>query len=363
MRALLLQEAEAWGAFVGGPIQRQSLKFFWLEECIEGENPFIADTYKKILEEIAQPALDKAQVHLNTEVVSVKNNVGDNTVTIQTANGLQQTFDEVLLTLPLGCLKLQKGIFSPPLAPRFSKAVDSIGYGCLDKVYVHFPRDFWNRNQPRASSMLNGDAHLSSPNFKTQAAPLHTPSKSTFTTGNEQFPGFTHWMHPKYAQDTNPGQWNQQGINLAALPLEQAHSSLIFYIFGDCSRHVAELVKGKSHEKAKPALIEWFKPYFARLPGYSEKDPDCQPDDILATAWAGDKWSGFGSYCNFQVGLAEGDRDIETMRYGLPERQLWFAGEHTSPFVALGTVTGAYWAGEDVAKRIVGTYALQKEAS
>lgn len=29
------------------------------------------------------------------------------------------------------------------------------------------------------------------------------------------------------------------------------------------------------------------------------------------------------------------------------------AGEHTAPFVALGTVTGAYWSGEGVARRIV----------
>ena len=40
------------------------------------------------------------------------------------------------------------------------------------------------------------------------------------------------------------------------------------------------------------------------------------------------------------------------MRKGVPERGLWFAGEHMAPFVALGTVTGAYWAGEGVARRI-----------
>jgi len=28
----ILQMAEMWGAFVGSPVQRQSLKFFWLEE-------------------------------------------------------------------------------------------------------------------------------------------------------------------------------------------------------------------------------------------------------------------------------------------------------------------------------------------
>jgi hypothetical protein len=35
-RKMLLQMAELWGAFVGSPVERQSLKFFWLEECIDG---------------------------------------------------------------------------------------------------------------------------------------------------------------------------------------------------------------------------------------------------------------------------------------------------------------------------------------
>lgn len=33
---LVLQMARIWGDFVGDPIERQSLKYFWLEECIDG---------------------------------------------------------------------------------------------------------------------------------------------------------------------------------------------------------------------------------------------------------------------------------------------------------------------------------------
>lgn len=35
-REIVLQMSEQWGAFVGSPVARQSLKFFWLEECIDG---------------------------------------------------------------------------------------------------------------------------------------------------------------------------------------------------------------------------------------------------------------------------------------------------------------------------------------
>lgn len=33
---LIFQMARMWGDFVGEPIEKQSLRFFWLEECIEG---------------------------------------------------------------------------------------------------------------------------------------------------------------------------------------------------------------------------------------------------------------------------------------------------------------------------------------
>ena len=35
-RKTVLQMCELWGDYVGSPIERQSLKFFWLEESIEG---------------------------------------------------------------------------------------------------------------------------------------------------------------------------------------------------------------------------------------------------------------------------------------------------------------------------------------
>jgi hypothetical protein len=76
-----------------------------------------------------------------------------------------------------------------------------------------------------------------------------------------------------------------------------------------------------------------------------------------------DELAGNGSYSNFPTGLEEGDKDIEVMREGLPGRGIWFAGEHTSPFVASGTVTGAYWSGEGVGKRIAEAYGMAKETT
>ena len=35
-RKIILQMSEMWGAFVGRPVDQQSMKFFWLEETVEG---------------------------------------------------------------------------------------------------------------------------------------------------------------------------------------------------------------------------------------------------------------------------------------------------------------------------------------
>lgn len=52
------------------------------------------------------------------------------------------------------------------------------------------------------------------------------------------------------------------------------------------------------------------------------------------------------------------DEDVEVLREGMDERGVWFAGEHVAPFVALGTVTGAWWSGERVGERIKVAYGL-----
>ena len=35
-KKLVYQLAETWGTFIGDPLEKQSLKYFWLEECLDG---------------------------------------------------------------------------------------------------------------------------------------------------------------------------------------------------------------------------------------------------------------------------------------------------------------------------------------
>lgn len=169
--------------------------------------------------------------------------------------------------------------------------------------------------------------------------------------------GFVQWLSPTYAPDSNPRRWNQEAVDLASLPPATAHPTLLFYTFGEQSRYLTdEVARMADATKRERFLCDFFKPYYSRLPHFSEASDDCKPTACLATDWLHDELAGCGSYSNFQVGLERGDDDVTLMREGLPEQGLWLAGEHTAPFVALGTATGAYWSGESVGRRIAEAY-------
>jgi len=183
------------------------------------------------------------------------------------------------------------------------------------------------------------------------------------SSGNQKFTGFIQWLAPQYAKEMNPARWNQEAVDLSSLPGSCAHPTLLFYMYGDQSVTMAkELGSRTSQDEKDRYLVEFFKPYISRLPNYKEDSKDCSPISCLATTWVLDELAGNGSYTTFRTGLLEGDRDIEIIREGLPDRHIWFAGEHTAPFVALGTSTGAYWSGEAVGLRIADVYGLTSSA-
>lgn len=179
--------------------------------------------------------------------------------------------------------------------------------------------------------------------------------------GSRSVRGFCQWLSPTYAT-SNPHKWHQEVVDLASFSEASSHPTLLFYTYGDASKYLTdEASKLDTKEKRDSFLFEFFKPYYSRLPHYSESSGECQPSGCLATNWLQDELAGNGSYTNFQVGLERGDFDVEVLREGLPDLGLWLAGEHTAPFVALGTATGAYWSGESAGRRIAERYGLSRD--
>lgn len=345
-KALCLEACKVWGSYVGDSVSRQSLKFVSLEECVDGTNLLVASTYKRILDYVSKPALQHAQILLNEPIARIhakpRCSIREpHTIAISTATGNHYTFDEVVVTCPLGWLKKNKSAFAPELPLRLQNAIDNISYGRLEKVYVTFPEAFWQQTSPPTPPSVQ----WLDPRYDTPHRPAPSPADHTNNS-------------------SNPIEWHQECVSLADLPPNHGHPTLLFYTYGECSTHIVTTLKDMppSSQAYYDFLTEFTHPFYSRLPGYSPSDPRCRPLAVLATQWQNDPYAGNGSYCNFQVGIERAEEDIEALRAGMgQERGVWFAGEHTSPFAVLGTTNGAYWSGERAAGQICDLYRLGRK--
>lgn len=330
--ALMEEIVAMWGSSVGEDCEKQSLKSTWLNSGLAGDDLFMASTYKDIIATLLATVRQRATLRLNCEVTQISN-IRTGVVCVEAADGLKASFDNVIVTAPLGWLKRNELVFSPPLTPKISTAIRSLGYGNLDKVFVRFPHAFWQK----MDSKLNKD-----PNQRLGFMCSPFPIVSLF-------------LSPEYAADTNPGRWHQEMISFSGLPEGFAQPVAKFYLYGHWGRYVTGLVRGmeKGSQEQYRILDHVFQPYYSKLPGYDPTSLRCKPLAFLTTDWTADRFAGYGCYTNLPIGSGDCSGHLEFLREGMgQDRGIWFAGEHTSPLGGLGTVHGAYWSGEEVARRL-----------
>lgn len=221
----------------------------------------MTSTYRNVISTLGKPILSSVQ--LDTEVLQITSFT--NGTQLKFAQGPPQMFDYVLITVPLGCLKHRTIAFSPPLPNPLQRAIDSLGYGNLEKVYFQYPSTWW--------------------------------SKANYT-----------FLSPTY--DPNNKEI-VECMSLAHLGKEDVQSVLLFFVYEPVSSWLG----------SKPPLEEvdrFFSPYLSRIPvglmgssahklaesaeqGYDTNKSECRPSMIGHSTWSSDKLSGYGSYSNFQV--------------------------------------------------------------
>ena len=245
----------------------------------------------------------------------------------------------MVVTVPLGCLKIGSLDFSPDLPLNISRAITRASYSRLEKAFVAFPVPFWETPEPVGVSQ-----------------------KPDVQGTRAMFPTSSHFVHPQYAPEEQRS-WTLEMMALSSSTVFGAHAQPIlqFCLWGASAARMSATVAKllPSTEEYQRAIIRLLQPFYNRLPNYKEGCPKCIPVAALATKWQEDDFAGRGSYTNFTIQPDDTantlmvDDGVRAMRYGIPERGIWFAGEHTAPLVALGTTTGAYWSGESVASRII----------
>ena len=295
--------------------------------------------------------ISRATIHLSTVVQSIDTRQKaevDGKGFVKTMTG-DFSFDEVVVTVPLGCLKMGRLRFIPGLPQDINRAVASASYSRLEKAFIAFPVPYWEQT------------HIDT--FKSgKASP----------TIEKPYPMFTHFPRPTYATEEQ-NSWNLEMMALSSSAVFGAHaqSVLLFYLWVPFAIAVTSAISGlnPASDDYYSVIDTLFRPFYSRLPNYRQNHPDCVPTAVLTTNWQNDEFAGNGSYTNFTTHHCEPqpegdiavDDGVRVMRHGLPGRGLWFAGEHTAPLVALGTSTGAYWSGEAAATKILEAYATSRE--
>lgn len=72
-------------------------------------------------------------------------NASSDMVKITCADGSSYTAEHVIFTASLGVLKARHPtLFTPNLPEKKIKAINAIGYGTLDKIFLEFDKPFWS---------------------------------------------------------------------------------------------------------------------------------------------------------------------------------------------------------------------------
>jgi hypothetical protein len=105
----------------------------------------VTSSFADILAKIAEIPLKKASIDFKTRATSFKSLMdshGSPKVEVETRDGETRTFDELVVTTPLGWLKSNKAAFKPPINQDLLTSIDAISIGHLEKVGFPVSRSF-----------------------------------------------------------------------------------------------------------------------------------------------------------------------------------------------------------------------------
>ncbi|WP_420590117.1 flavin monoamine oxidase family protein [Bacterioplanoides sp.] len=121
----------------------QSLSFAALQEGEEysGGDVIFPQGYAQIINHLQQGL----NIQLQQAVKQI--NYQEDQVIVSTSQQQEFRADKVLVTVPLGVLKKRVIQFNPVLPESKLSAIDRLGMGTLNKVYLKFPSNFWGTQQ------------------------------------------------------------------------------------------------------------------------------------------------------------------------------------------------------------------------
>ncbi|KAG0335941.1 hypothetical protein BG000_007083 [Podila horticola] len=248
------------------------LALFWADEnAIELEKVslnIVATGYDGILDVILK---DLANVPILLEHVVDRIEYNDIGVTVSTNKGIF-TADVVLVTLPLGVLKSDSVVFSPPLPAKKQLAIQRLGFGTMVKVIMSFPTCFWPK-----------DRHFI--NFLPSHRHKHPVPELTRHLNRNQLDALTIYM-------------DDLCNYTSMMPIHDAP-----ILIGYAANASAAAFEKLTDQEAMEVLCCQLSHYYDEL----AKDPEAyRPTQYFMTRWGADPFAG-GSYTSIPVGSYQSD--------------------------------------------------------
>lgn len=222
-------------------------------------------------------SLDKRKVRLSTPVEAIhwKDSVkspDDSPITVKTFEGTQIIADAVIVTCSLGYLKdNHRKMFQPQLPSRLSVAIENLGFGTINKIFLDFGEPWWQRG-------VNGFQLLWRRDTDHQSLPEWTKD----LTGFDVLP-----IHPATLIVWVGGR--------GACIIEEMSEETIAQ---DCMNLLTRYVRYRNIPPVKKCVrTKWNGNKYVRG-GYSHITKSCEEDDISprtlaepvwATIWQNDK--------------------------------------------------------------------------
>lgn len=262
------------------------------EEVFPGSNKLLTQGYQDIIHGIAK---DLQNHILLNQIVTKVNYQNKEAIVVSTAHGKQYIGEYVICTLPLGVLKSGKIVFQPELPKEKILAMSHLNMGIMNKVFMLFPKVFWDSEQ-----------------YISSISPSYWSGEN--------------WM--------NKGVWIEFN-NLDAFFHQPILSAIVS---GDFAKDL--------ENKSDAEIIQSVMKRLHLI--YGNKIPE--PTAYVITRWGKDPFS-MGSYSSIRPGaLADGEDYLNMAK--TVAAHLLFAGEATTDIYP-STVYGAYLSGDRAAKEIL----------
>lgn len=116
-------------------------------EDFDGEQVFLRDGYTAVVEEVGKKIVEQGHLKLGIEIEQI--DWAGELVRVRTTDGTTYDAKRVICTLPLGVLQhhlsnvQSPALFQPALPRDKVEAVQSLGFGTLDKIFLVYNEAWW----------------------------------------------------------------------------------------------------------------------------------------------------------------------------------------------------------------------------